>query len=228
LGSPYGYVDPTTWTADYQNKTRYLQSLSPTLHLYWPINRVNGSDTYSNDEAQYATESTNAQGYIGGFGSQGLSLLDVTTCGTGTSASNWCYLFGQYYKQGMPLELQQISISDETVGTCTTMICGVPPKVSGDLRAWLPYAVNNHATVIEMYYHDLGLAFDPNFCTSINSSCQCVGYTTQTSTQTEVQNATWFNDVGQPASCTSSCGTMSCGAGHGGYATAIQNAHGVQ
>jgi hypothetical protein len=235
LASPYTYAGSSTWLTDYQNKVQYIQSLDPTMRRFWSINEVSSDVTYPNTEAQYATAAANVYGFVNGFGSQGLSLLDDTSsaCVSGTSASNWCQLFGQYHATGMPLELQQIAISDPTNVTCATG-CGVPPGVAGDLRQWLPYAVSNYVTVVEMYYRDLGLAFDVGYCTMVTGGACTKGYTPQSNSNiTTTQEWQWFSagnggtltvGVGQGSNCPLPPGGI--GAGDCSYASAINAAHG--
>jgi hypothetical protein len=56
---------------------------------------------------------------------------------------------------GIPLELQQDSLSDPTHLTNSP---------TGDLRPLLPFAVERHATIVELYDLDALLAYDPNYC----------------------------------------------------------------
>ncbi len=237
LASPYTYTDSSVWLTDFQNKVQYIQSLSPQTNRYWPINLVDSDNTYPNTEALYAISAANTFGFVNGFGSQGLSLKDVGTCGIGTSASNWCYLFGLYYPRNMPLELQQIAISDPSNKTCPGTTCGVPPRVAGDLRLWLPYAISNHASVIEMYYRDLALAFDVKYCTAQSGGACTTGYTTQSNSNiTTTQQWQWFSagdgtanlpiGVGQGSNCPSPP-IGSIGAGDCSYADKINAAHGL-
>jgi hypothetical protein len=175
--------------------------------------------------AGYATSAGNAYGYTNGFGSQGLSLLDVGSAGAcaGTVPGDWCNLFSNtYYPFGMPLELQQISISNPDITTCDPTQCGTPPnKFSGDLRGWLPFAVSKNATVFEVYYQDLGLAYDSNYCTGTGVA-SCSGtyhcYVPAASNVTQSLECHWYNEVGKGAA--GSCGTGGC------YSTAIDQAHG--
>lgn len=228
LPSPYGFSNPSTWLTDYQAKVSYVQSLAPTMARYWPIDNGTAPDTM----ASIAVGSGNAFGYINGFGSQGLSLLD--TCSHNGSAGDWCYEFtnttNNYFALGMPLELQQIAISDPDVNPCTSSPpqCGTPPNVSGDLRGWLQLAVANNATVIEMYYQDLGLAFDPNYCT--NTGCYHLP-----TINTSPNPNTWYCEVGYGAQyggpgCTGIPGCQQPGGGGSGecYSAAIIAAHGPQ
>jgi len=226
LNAPYNFIDSSiianTWLNDYQAKVNYIQSISPTMNRYWPIDTiVSGDTTYPDTMAQYATNVGNAQGYVNGFGSQGLSLFDKQN-GCGNAVADWCNLFTgasplpPYYRYGMPLELQQLSISNPDVSTCNATQCGPPPtKVSGDLRLWLPFAVNNDATVIEMYYQDLGLAFDSTYCSPTVSNCSLGGYTCYVPANNNISATTecgWFNEVGQN--------------GDKSYATTINAEHG--
>jgi len=223
LPSPYGFqTSPNTWLADYQNKVSYVQSIAPTMARYWPIDNGTDPDTM----ASIAVGAGNGFGYINGFGSQGLSLLD--TCSQYGSAGDWCYEFtnptNSYFVLGMPLELQQIAISDPDVNPCTSTPpqCGTPPNVSGDLRGWLPFAVAHNATVIEMYYQDLGLAFDENYCDSSGSNCYHLP-----TINTNPNPYTWYCEVGYGAQYGVHTCSLGCH-GSGCYSTAIIAAHGPQ
>jgi len=85
-----------------------------------------------------------------GFGSRGLNALDMANYPNCTS--DWCDLFEQYLGQGVPLELQTIAGSDPS---------GVGQ--TGSLVSLIPFAINHHATVLEIYYCDWLLAFDPTY-----------------------------------------------------------------
>jgi hypothetical protein len=84
-----------------------------------------------------------------GFGSQGLEQSDITNYPNCTA--NWCNLFAEYSGQA-PLELQTYlqSCPDKS---CTT----------GSLVDLVPFAVAHKATVLEIYYQDWLLAFDPSY-----------------------------------------------------------------
>ncbi len=84
-----------------------------------------------------------------GFGSQGLELSDITNYPNCTA--NWCNLFAQYAGQS-PLELQTYLQSCPD-NSCTT----------GSLVNLVPFAVSHHATILEIYYQDWLLAFDPSY-----------------------------------------------------------------
>src|SRR3984885_7979822 len=119
LAAPYKYVfvnggntnTNNTWLADFNAKIKYIQSLSPTMYRYWPIDIISNDNTYPDTMAPDAVAAGNAQGYINGFGSQALSLLDYLN-GCSAAVADWCNLFSTYHPYGSPLELQQISISD--------------------------------------------------------------------------------------------------------------------
>jgi hypothetical protein len=224
LPAPYAFTTSpnNTWLVDYQNKVSYIQSVNPTMQRLWPVD--NG--TLPDSMAAIAVAAGNGAGYINGFGSQGLSLLDQ--CPPGNSADDWCNLFTNtttnYFARGMPLELQQIAISDPDVNPCTATYCGTPPKVSGDLRGWLPFAIENNATVIEMYYQDLGLAFDQNYCNNGGSQC----YQLPTIIGSLNPNPyTWYCEVGYGGQYGSHGCTLGCEAG-GCYSAKIISAHGPQ
>ena len=215
-----------TWLMDYANKVNYIQSIGPTMARFWPIDQISGDNSYADVMAADATATGNAQGYVNGFGSQGLSLLDELA-GCSGAIADWCNLFTgtgvpprpSYYRFGMPLELQQLSISDPTNTNCNSG-CGFPPNgVSGDLRIWLPFAVANQATVFEIYYADLGLAFDQNYCNAASTACY---YPQFPNVMTLTNMLTWFNKVGQGAHC----GYGVRGSGDCSYASTIHTAHG--
>ena len=84
-----------------------------------------------------------------GFGSQGLEQSDITNYPNCTA--NWCNLFAQYAGQA-PLELQTY------LQSCPDRSC-----TTGSLVDLVPFAVANHATVLEIYYQDWLLAFDPSY-----------------------------------------------------------------
>jgi len=223
LNDPYKYT-VSKWLSDYQGKVNYVQSLSPTMVRYWPIDPNTTPDTM----AQYATSAANGHGFVNGFGSQGLSARD-SVLGCGQANSDWCNLFTggpglpKYYTFGMPLQLQQISISDETQHCTNAGDCGTPPKSAGDLRDWLPFAVLNRATIFEMYYLDLALAFDSQYCTAPVNRCAplvaCTGgYSPNPAFMTATQQSQWNCDVGY--------GNTSCPGGARCYATIIKNNHG--
>lgn len=84
-----------------------------------------------------------------GFGSQGLQQSDIANYPN--CVANWCNLFAQFSGQA-PLELQTYlqSCPDKS---CTT----------GSLVDLVPFAVSHHASVLEIYYQDWLLAFDPSY-----------------------------------------------------------------
>jgi hypothetical protein len=112
--------------------------------------------------------------------------------------------------------------------TCSIIIthpggqCGTPPKVSGDMRIWLPFAIQHHATVIEMYYQDLGLAFDQNYCN--NGGSQCYHLPTINGNPNPY---TWYCEVGYGAQHGYNGCMLGCSAG-GCYSDKVISAHGLQ
>jgi hypothetical protein len=84
-----------------------------------------------------------------GFGSQGFQLSDITNYPN--CVANWCNLFAQFAGQA-PLELQTYLQSCPD-NSCTT----------GSLVNLVPFAISHHASVLEIYYQDWLLAFDPSY-----------------------------------------------------------------
>ncbi len=177
LPVPYVYTE-SLWEGYYSEMLQWGQSQTPYMSFFAPLNSTAAYPDYGTYEAGVAATTSNGHGVIDGFGSQGLSILDTAAFnGCSGSTSDWCDSFGTYYGTGMPRELQQLSLSDEE-NSMSCPGCGVPPNGnSGDLLVWLPFAVENHMTVLELYTLDAALAFDPNYCTAISStppySCTC-------------------------------------------------------
>ncbi len=233
LAAPYTYAKQNDgphpvgtyvgWLDYYKEMLQWGKSQTPYMNFFAPLNAADGNDLdYGYQEANAAAISSNGHGFIDGFGSQGLSLRDSLN-GCTLSASNWCPSFGNWYTSAMPLELQQLSLSDERDSTCSS--CGVPPGDSGDLRLWLPFAVNNHITILELYYLDAGLAYDQNYCTAISGLGVCTGYNPGSNTflNTTIQ-ATFMNHVGQGKNCPGGGPTYSNG--NCSYAQCLNDAHG--
>jgi len=249
LASPYTYVKSGSsgsqvgWLDYFDEMIDFGESQTPFMKFFAPIDTADSpSDiTYATHEANKAVVSSNGHGLVDGYGSQGLSLLDSKN-GCANATSNWCYLFGNpptSYKNGSPLELQQISLSDPDDSQCDSMTsppplnaCGIPPRDSGDMRTWLSFAVTNHMSVLELYYLDAALAFDPNYCASFNMFGECVGYSVGNSSNTFLTTAlqaTFMNEVGQGSKCSPPVsGAGGASTGNCAYATAINAAHGPQ
>ena len=84
-----------------------------------------------------------------GFGSQGFQASDITNYPNCTA--DWCNLFNQYAGQ-VPLELQTVLQSDPT---------GAGP--TGSLVSLIPFGLSHHVSVLEIYFQDWLLAFDPAY-----------------------------------------------------------------
>jgi hypothetical protein len=249
LASPYTYVKSGSsgsqvgWLDYFDEMIDWGESQTPFMKFFAPIDTADSPPDigYATHEASKAVVSSNGHGLVDGYGSQGLSLLDsLNTCPNATS--NWCWLFGNtptWYKNGSPLELQQISLSDPDDSQCDSTTsppplhaCGIPPRDSGDMRTWLSFAVTNHMSVLELYYLDAALAFDPNYCASFNMFGECVGYSVGNSSNTFLTTAlqaTFMNEVGQGSKCSPPVsGAGGASTGNCAYATAINAAHGPQ
>jgi Putative Ig domain len=137
----WGWSD-TTWTNYVNAMLTYEGKLKSPKQLMVGIDSV---DTNSMPDAEAAA----AISLKIAFGNQGMKATDITNyphC-----SSDWCDLFAEY-KSDEPLELQSIALSSPE---------GAPPV--GSLVDLLPFAVQNHATVLEIYCYDWLLAFDPNY-----------------------------------------------------------------
>jgi hypothetical protein len=180
---------PASWTTYLTSMLDYEATLNSPKQLMVGINTVN-QDTGIPDAV--AKEAVNLTPKIG-FGSQGLRQSDISAFSAGTACTaDWCNLFDTYTGQ-VPLELQTATQSDPT-GAGTT----------GSLVTILPFAVQHHATILELYYQDWLTAFDSSY----------PGYDTSLSYATAIQSAaqTVQVEVLHPPSSTS-----------GTYASGIQS-----
>jgi len=216
----------SVWQNYITEMTNFEQAQSPTMLIFEPINRVDGTandPNYPNYEASDAVKHGNVYGATFGFGSQGLSAAD-----NGVScASNWCNLFLGTFSQGSPLELQQIANSNPFDDTCGSG-CN-PGGESGNLRVWLPFAVSSHLNVLELYSLDADLAYDPNFCVLTGSPCDTGSYgalngLTTTQQHDYFQGAGTNTGVGLGPSCAT--GTQGGANGNCEYSKKINEAQG--
>jgi hypothetical protein len=137
----WGWTD-TNWTNYVNAMLAYEAKLKSPKQLMVGIDSVD-SNSMPDSEAAAAVSLKI------GFGSQGFSMNDIANyphC-----SSDWCDLFSEY-KSDEPLELQTIALSSPQ---------NDPPV--GSLVNLLPFAVQNHATILEIYCYDWLLAFDPNY-----------------------------------------------------------------
>lgn len=146
--SPGGMFTSSVWANNYllpMLDFEHTLNASP-IQLLVGISTVLGDNNAADLEAQRAVQ------YKFGFGTQGLSQLDVS--GYPNCGADWCNLFNQYAGQ-VPLELQTVSASDP-LGTD-------PNNLTGSLVNLLPFAAQHHATILELYWQDWLAAFDPNY-----------------------------------------------------------------
>lgn len=137
-------VNVTTWEAYLSSMMNYEATLNSSKQLMVGITPMGAPNTVVPDYVAPLAVPMHI-----GFGSQGLELSDITNYPNCTA--NWCNLFAQYAGQG-PLELQTYLQSCPD-NSCTT----------GSLVNLVPFAVSHHATILELYYQDWLLAFDPSY-----------------------------------------------------------------
>lgn len=146
-----GQAYVNTWGLTIQSWENYLQTmLNYEGTLNSPVQLLDGITPMGNpnDQVPDFAAPIAVQNSIG-FGSQGWQLSDVNNCSGSTA--DWCELFAQYTGQ-VPLELQTYLQSCPD-NSCTT----------GSLVDLVPWAVSNHATVMEIYWQDWLVSYDPNF-----------------------------------------------------------------
>ncbi len=139
----YGWT-AATWSSYLQSMLTYEAGLHSPKQLMLGI--VGTSMFPDSDVAQVVA--TAVAGHIG-FGSQGLQASDITSFPN--CISDWCNLFNQYSGQ-VPLELQTVGPSDPTNGGQT-----------GSFVPLLPFAASHQVNIMELYFQDWLIAYDPNY-----------------------------------------------------------------
>src|SRR5206468_11220948 len=91
---------------------------------------------------------------------------------------------------------------------------------TGDLRPLLPFAVERHATILELYDLDALLAYDPNYCVlpAVNGLCGPGSVQIPIITLPPQDQLPYFQAVGQPG--------QSGAEGDGSYAAVINSTEG--
>lgn len=134
----------TAWTNYLVSMLGYEATLKSPKQLMVGI--VGGAAGANSQSVADATASAAVQGGIG-FGAQGLQQADISRYPNCTS--DWCNLFARYTGR-VPLELQTY------LQSCPNNSCQ-----TGSLVNLVPFAVSHNATVLEIYFQDWLLAFDP-------------------------------------------------------------------
>jgi hypothetical protein len=137
-------VTVTTWETYLAGMLNYEATLHSTKQLMVGVTPMGAPTTVVPDYVAPLAVPMHV-----GFGSQGFELSDITNYPNCTA--DWCNLFAQFAGQA-PLELQTYLQSCPD-NSCTT----------GSLVNLVPFAVSHHATVLEIYYQDWLLAFDPSY-----------------------------------------------------------------
>jgi len=207
------------WLQYYTDIDSFIQQQNPMIQMLDPLNEAgNPSDsTYGSAEAQIAVSHQNGAGKVNGFGSQGLRATDIANYAQSADncTSDWCAMFDNYYTAGYPLELQQIDLSDPTASLN-------PLSEAGDLRPLLPFAVQRHMTILELYTLDALLAYDPNYCVLTapdTGVCAAGSVEIPTTDLPAGDQYAYFQLVGQPG--------QTGAKGDGSYATVINKTQGA-
>jgi len=206
------------WLQYYTDIDNFIQDQNPMIQMLDPLNEAGSpvDNTYGSAEAQIAVSHQNAASKVNGFGSQGLRASDIPNYAQSADdcASDWCAMFNAYYHSGYPLELQQIDLSDPTASLN-------PLSETGDLRRLLPFAVERHMTILELYSYDALLAYDPNYCVlSVpdNGTCGAGSIEIPPTVLPPQDQNPYFQRVGQPG--------QTGAKGDGSYATVINQTQG--
>lgn len=160
-GETYAFCDPgaasdNTWETYVRRMDGWMNGRT-SIQLMTSINQDNSEQGYTLPNY----EAGEAWGNLIGFGSQGLQQQDYGTLNTCTS--NWCNMFAQYYNDSpvVPLELQTVLLSDPIPNDPPV---GGTPSQTGSLSMLIPFAIQKHAQIFELYPFDLLYAFDSNYC----------------------------------------------------------------
>ena len=137
-------VTVTTWETYLAGMMSYEATLHSTKQLMVGVTPMGAPNTVVPDYVAPLAVPMHV-----GFGSQGFQLSDITEYPNCTA--NWCNLFAQFAGQA-PLELQTY------LQSCPDNSCA-----TGSLVTLVPFAISHHATVLEIYYQDWLLAFDPSY-----------------------------------------------------------------
>jgi len=156
----WGYTD-TTWT-NYLNsmlgQEASLNSSNKQLMVGIVGDGPGGTGGQNTVADAVAATAVAERPFPIGFGSQGLQSGDISDYPNCTA--DWCNLFSQYTGQ-VPLELQTLGPSCPAgVGECPS---DVNENATGSLVPLLPFAASNKVTILELYYQDWLIAYDPNY-----------------------------------------------------------------
>jgi len=217
IPAPNTYTE-SGWMQYYSNIDQFVSSQNPKMQILDPLNQAGSGPSavtsYGSQEAQTAVTYKNASGQTNGIGSQGLQSSDISNYSAGGGCtSDWCSVFDNYYSSGIPLELQQAGLSAPVAISGTN-------SATGDLRPLLPFAVQRHMTILELYSLDALLAFDPNYCVlpAANGLCGTGSVQIPIIALPPADQLPYFQAVGQPG--------QSGATGDGSYATVINSTEG--
>jgi hypothetical protein len=206
------------WLQYFTDIDDFVQAQNPAMQILDPLNAAETppQNSYGQAEAQIAVAHHNAKNMVNGFGSQGLRASDIPNYAQSADlcSSDWCAMFNQYYSSGYPLELQQIDLSDPTASLN-------PMSQTQDLRPLLPFAVQRHMTILELYAFDALLAYDPNYCVlTVPDTQTCAAGSVQipATTLPPADQYPYFQLVGQPGQAGAT--------GDGSYAKVINQTDG--
>jgi hypothetical protein len=136
----------TIWENYISTMMNYEKSLNPTSQLMLGINSYGAPP----DDAVPDWEAATSVQLGFGFGSQGLSAADMQNYNTGKPCSvDWCANFEKYEGQAA-LELQLLAASQPDGGG------------EGSLVTLLPFALQLHTQIFEIFANDFDVAYDPN------------------------------------------------------------------
>ncbi len=172
--APYGYSGPF-WVNYTRQLIQFMGSLHSSKQLMVSMNL--DPPKSSNSTTADAVAATAVPMGIG-IGSQGLQWSDANSTTTGAPCSgDWCRNFA-LFEGRVPMELQTLYYS------CPVSPCsGWEEAQTGSLDVLLPFALQGHTQVFELYWQDWLSALDPAYPTYTSSylaafcsTAQVVGY----------------------------------------------------
>ncbi len=144
----YGYSG-AVWINYSKNIINYVASLKSEKQMMVSMNLLPAKS--ENTTTADAVAATAAPLGIG-LGSQGLQASDISNYNQSIPCSgDWCKNFGEY-SGAVPLELQTLGVS------CVSNNCQ-----TGSLNNLIPFAIDHHAQIFEIYWADWLSAYDPSY-----------------------------------------------------------------
>ena len=153
-----------TWNAYLQSMVQFEGTLASPRQLLVSITPVTGAGIQVDDFLAPIAVTNGVS-----FGNQGLEASDIANypnCG-----GDWCNLFARNPSASIR-ELQTLGQSCPAGTTCANSLA----TLTGPLDPLIPFATAHGANVLELYYQDWLIAYDPAYATSVGASSASAAY----------------------------------------------------